>query len=117
MKNAVGREIPDRIAGYRSIKPFTGAFDNLGMVNGRRHAEERRARTEQAPARSPGRNHGVRLKDGATISFHHHLRNGDHVLNMVLAEIARLGLKDIKVASSRSSPSTRRSSSISEQGS
>jgi citrate lyase subunit alpha/citrate CoA-transferase len=40
------------------------------------------------------------LKDGATISFHHHLRNGDHVLNAVLAEIAAKGLKDIKVAAS-----------------
>ena len=24
------------------------------------------------------------LKDGMTISFHHHMRNGDYVLNMVL---------------------------------
>ena len=28
------------------------------------------------------------LKDGMTISFHHHLRNGDYVLNMVM-EIGR----------------------------
>ena len=27
------------------------------------------------------------LKDGMTVSFHHHLRNGDYVLNMVMAEI------------------------------
>ena len=26
------------------------------------------------------------LKDGMTISFHHHMRNGDYVLNMVLAQ-------------------------------
>ena len=25
------------------------------------------------------------LKDGMTISFHHHMRNGDYVLNMVMA--------------------------------
>ena len=24
------------------------------------------------------------LKDGMTISFHHHLRNGDYVLNLVM---------------------------------
>ena len=29
------------------------------------------------------------LKDGMTVSFHHHLRNGDYVLNMVMEEIAR----------------------------
>ncbi len=32
MKNVVGREIPERIDGYRAIKPFTGAFANLGLV-------------------------------------------------------------------------------------
>ena len=40
------------------------------------------------------------LKDGMTVSFHHHLRNGDYVLNMVLAEIAAMGFKDINVNAS-----------------
>ena len=40
------------------------------------------------------------LKDGMTISFHHHLRNGDFVLNMVMEEIANLGIKDIKINAS-----------------
>lgn len=40
------------------------------------------------------------LKDGMTVSFHHHLRNGDFVLNMVLEEIANLGIKDITVNAS-----------------
>ena len=40
------------------------------------------------------------LKDGMTVSFHHHLRNGDFVLNMVMAEIAALGIKDIMVNAS-----------------
>ena len=40
------------------------------------------------------------LKDGMTVSFHHHLRNGDFVLNMVLEEIANQGLKDINVNAS-----------------
>jgi len=31
------------------------------------------------------------LRDGMTISFHHHLRNGDYVLNMVLDEAAKMG--------------------------
>ena len=33
------------------------------------------------------------LKDGMTISFHHHLRNGDYVLNMVLEQVAALGIR------------------------
>lgn len=40
------------------------------------------------------------LKDGMTISFHHHLRNGDFVLNAVLDEISKLGIKDINVHAS-----------------
>ena len=40
------------------------------------------------------------LKGGMTVSFHHHLRNGDFVLNMVMEEIANLGIKDIFVNAS-----------------
>lgn len=40
------------------------------------------------------------LKDGMTVSFHHHLRNGDFVLNMVMEEIANQGIRDIHVNAS-----------------
>ena len=40
------------------------------------------------------------LKDGMTISFHHHFREGDYVMNMVLEEIASLGIKNISIAPS-----------------
>ena len=40
------------------------------------------------------------LRDGMTISFHHHMRNGDYVLNMVLDEIAKMGIKDLTVNAS-----------------
>ena len=40
------------------------------------------------------------LKDGMTVSFHHHLRNGDFVLNMVMEEIAALGIRDLTVNAS-----------------
>ena len=40
------------------------------------------------------------LKDGMTISFHHHFRNGDYVVNMVIDEIARLGIKNLTLAAS-----------------
>ncbi len=40
------------------------------------------------------------LRDGMTISFHHHLRNGDHVLNQVMAAVAKLGIKDITINAS-----------------
>lgn len=40
------------------------------------------------------------LKDGMMISFHHHFREGDYVMNMVLEEIAGLGIKNISIAPS-----------------
>ncbi len=42
----------------------------------------------------------VGLKDGMTISFHHHFRNGDYVINMVLDAIAKMGFKNLTVAAS-----------------
>ncbi len=40
------------------------------------------------------------LKDGMTISFHHHFRNGDVLVNEVVKTIGRLGIKNIKLAAS-----------------
>ena len=40
------------------------------------------------------------IRDGATLSFHHHLRNGDHVLNQVLDVAARRGLRGLTLAAS-----------------
>lgn len=40
------------------------------------------------------------LRDGMTVSFHHHLRNGDYVLNMVMQTIAELGIRDLTVNAS-----------------
>ena len=40
------------------------------------------------------------IKDGASLSFHHHLRNGDYVLNMVMEEVHKRGIKDITLVAS-----------------
>ena len=40
------------------------------------------------------------LKDGMTISFHHHFREGDFVMNMVMDQIAKMGFKNISIAPS-----------------
>ena len=40
------------------------------------------------------------LKDGQTISFHHHFRGGDKVVNMVVDKLAQMGFKDLKLAAS-----------------
>ncbi len=40
------------------------------------------------------------LKDGMTVSFHHHLRDGDGVLPMVMNKISEMGFHDITVSAS-----------------
>lgn len=101
MKNVLGRELPDYIEGYGKVKLFEGAFKNTGI-------KEKSKVTLKSV--TPGENkllnsieealEKIDLKDGMTISFHHHLRNGDYVLNKVMYEIAKKGIKDITVAAS-----------------
>ncbi len=40
------------------------------------------------------------LSDGMTVSFHHHLREGDGVLNLVLSTCRRMGLRNLTINSS-----------------
>ena len=101
MKNILGREIPEYIEGYGSVKPFQGAFTNMGIK------EKKAVKVSTvAPSENKVLNNieevieKLQLKDGMTISFHHHLRNGDYVLNIVLEAIAKKGIKDITVAAS-----------------
>ncbi|ORC35394.1 citrate lyase subunit alpha [Marispirochaeta aestuarii] len=98
-ENAIGREIPDSIPGCEKLKPFQGAFANTPLVRqekGNRNLPRLNKlldTVEQAVLKTG-------LKDGMTISFHHHFRNGDKVVNMVLDVIANLGIKNLTLASS-----------------
>ena len=40
------------------------------------------------------------IKDGMTLSFHHHFREGDKIVNMVMKEVHDMGLKDIRLCAS-----------------
>ena len=40
------------------------------------------------------------LRDGMTISFHHHFRGGDKVVNLVVDCLSRMGFKDLHLAAS-----------------
>lgn len=37
------------------------------------------------------------IRDGMTIGFHHHFRDGDLVVNMVMEEIHKMGIKNITI--------------------
>jgi citrate lyase subunit alpha/citrate CoA-transferase len=97
MRNAVGREIPERI-GDRAVRPFDGAFATCreGPKAARpqkfapRH-EDKVLATIEAAIKACG------LSDGMTISFHHSFRDGDRVVNRVLDACARMGIKDLRI--------------------
>ena len=40
------------------------------------------------------------LKSGMSVSFHHHLRNGDYTLNMVMDQIAAMNIRDLTLNAS-----------------
>ena len=95
------RQLPSFIEGYGPVHAYDGVQALPAMVA--------RAATRLAPA-SRGREKLLQsidaafvacgVRDGATLSFHHHLRNGDHVLNQVLEVAARRGLRDLTIAAS-----------------
>lgn len=99
MINAIGRELPNYIEGYGKVKPFEGAGVEKGetvWVSSRvipiGSGKQKLLGSIRESILACG------LSDGMTISFHHCLRNGDAVLNMVLDEAAQMGLKNLKVA-------------------
>ena len=105
--NAVGRAVPQIINGEEHI-PFKGV--NQHRPTGRKAAApiatcidyppdgDKRVKNIKEALKKAG------LKDGMTISTHHHLRNGDYVANMVFDAAAELGVKDLRWFPSASFP-------------
>ncbi|WP_352425290.1 citrate lyase subunit alpha [Aminomonas paucivorans] len=95
--NAAGRDIPSSIPGYGEVRPYQGAFarvpegfragGRLKAVNG--SCRDKRLKDIEAAIVASG------LKSGMTVSFHHHLRNGDYVVNRVMDACAALGIRDL----------------------
>jgi len=98
MINSVGREIPDAIEGYKKVAPFKGALKHIERSGCKTHPSYRaKLGREKVLSSIKEAILKVELKDGMTISFHHHLRNGDYVTNMVVDEISKLGIKELKL--------------------
>ena len=103
MINAVGREIPEEVLKATGKEAFKGAyaFDNH---------EYKKAAPKAHAMMDPNRSKIVEnihealvkceIKDGMTISFHHHFREGDYVVNMVMDEIHKMGIKGITICAS-----------------
>lgn len=102
MKNAAGRELPERIGDY-VVHPYCGAYAQT--------PEDRPVASKRTLSRvCPGdckRLESIRdairacdLRDGMTISFHHSFREGDRIVGQVLSEIRALSIKGLTFAPS-----------------
>lgn len=100
VKNALGREVPTKV-NDRETTPFLGVgkFKPTGRKVG-----------PPIPTSAEYKNKVLQsldeafdktgLRNGMTISFHHHLRNGDFLVNLVVDKLAQKGLKDLVLAPS-----------------
>ncbi len=106
MKNAVGRDIPDFLLEngkevYQGKNYMDGKYLQKAAPKTRRYEKPQESKIVDSIADAL-RQCGAR--DGMTFSFHHHLREGDYVVNMVMkAAIEELGLKDLTIAASSAS--------------
>lgn len=107
VKNAVGRLVPTEINGEPAV-PFMG-------VN--KYKPETRKHAPKIPSLADYPEDGNKqvaslkealikagLKDGMTISTHHHFRNGDLLANMIFDIAKELGVKDLRWFPSASFP-------------
>jgi citrate lyase subunit alpha / citrate CoA-transferase len=99
MKNLLGREIPEFADGYGKITPFNGAFSHRPSIT-RQSTRLKTIKPRQSKLLTniEAVFDKVPIQDGMTLSFHHHLRNGDGLVNQVLAIAEKRGLKGLKIA-------------------
>ncbi len=93
MKNSIIRTIP------QGFKPFNGS--NNYKNNPIKRINEKETSNGFISLSSYEELFNVlNIKDGMTLSFHHHLRNGDFVLNEVIKQIKKRNLKNMTLAPS-----------------
>jgi len=100
IKNSLGREIPQETDGRTNI-PFmgvgkyipTGRKAGAPIPSEANYSNKVLANLDQALDK-------LNLFNGMTISFHHHLRDGDFLVNLVMAKLDQRGYKDIILAPS-----------------
>ncbi|MFV0361795.1 MAG: citrate lyase subunit alpha [Suipraeoptans sp.] len=103
MLNAVGREIPEEVIKNTEKEVFKGVHQYDGFIY------EKKGPKTKCVINSNGSKlvDSIRdvllkcgIKDGMTLSFHHHFRDGDYIVNMVMKEVHNMGVKDITICAS-----------------
>ncbi|MBP3709600.1 MAG: citrate lyase subunit alpha [Treponema sp.] len=103
MINAVGRDIPEDILAQTNKEIFHGSnyYDGFEYKKDgpKTHCVINSNDVKLVPTL-----HEVLekcgIRDGMTVSFHHHFRDGDYVVNMVMEEIHKMGIKNITICAS-----------------
>lgn len=103
MINQVGREIPDWILEKYHKEVYQGMhyrdeciYEKSAPVV-RSNGDPERSKMVSS-LREALEKCGIR--DGMYLGFHHHFRDGDLIINMVMEEAARMGIKDITICAS-----------------
>lgn len=103
MINAVGREIPEEIIKITGKEVFKGIHYRDGYTY-KKNGPETKCVINNTGSKLVENIHQVLvkcgLKDGMTLSFHHHFREGDYIINMVMEEVYKMGIKDITICAS-----------------
>jgi len=101
MINKVGRDIPDALLTngrevYQGKNYMDGKYIQKASPRTRRCEKPVDTKVVDSLVEALKQ---CNAKDGMTFSFHHHLRDGDYVVNQVMAAaIEELGLKDLTIA-------------------
>ncbi len=95
--------LPENIDALRALGEYELYVPGKNPALSRKNTATLRTRQESAGKLAGSLEEAIEksgLRDGMTISFHHHFRNGDYVVNMVLDTLARMGFRDLRVAAS-----------------
>ena len=101
MINSLGREVPEEINGGKLV-----AYSGPYSINPNANIKVMKKQSKILPGESKLKVSiedailATGLKDGMTISFHHHFREGDYIVGLVLKEIQKLGIKNLTFAPS-----------------
>lgn len=99
LKNNVNRDLPDELMTQLQYQPYQTT--EIGHPEIQRVAPKVRAQTgDDKLVDSIEDVVKATVKDGMTISFHHHFRNGDFVFNQVMRVIIDAGIKNLTLAPS-----------------
>lgn len=101
--NRINQSILNNIPGYESRKAYETPFVNIEVnrlsgstsENLKEHVRRDKVTTSLRDAIEK-----CNIKDGMTISFHHHFRAGDRLIMMVIDILAEMGIKKLRIAAS-----------------